>query len=376
MPSGSSTKELLERSKRRRLERQNAPPSSTPSSPVFPQTPNLPLPPPFSLDSTSSPFTTPASTTTTLSIRGTSLAQLKNFGERELKRVKLEPATDSDFRTYLATSNKDERDALQALWTLQVRDQLSKLTQNTAESWTASSALEKTARRNIYSLLLLPNVHFYSGTLVEVLLLAMHTVNTPDLPKPDSIHADELGTWLGEEISQARYAIKKTIGENSGLNVADLAAELLSLAHAHHVPATLGLYMRLALLRRHLALKHNPNSFWGKVDDELEAFREGGSEAYVEYFSLMKDIYDDDIQEFGDPSTTEHTVKSFTDPDCTCPRWLRELYIVAPQVKRLPKKKSKAKKRKRITSDDEDNAPDNASRNENDGGEGAAEGEQ
>lgn len=88
------------------------------------------------------------------------------------------------------------------------------------------------------------------------------------------------------------------ISENSGLNVADLAAELLSLAHAHHVPATLGLYMRLALLvsfifsalfiiiisfkRRHLALKHNPNSFWGKVDDELEAFREGGSEAYIE----------------------------------------------------------------------------------------------
>lgn len=41
--------------------------------------------------------------------------------------------------------------------------------------------------------------------------LAMHAVNTPDLPKPDSIHADELGTWLGEEISQARYAIKKTV---------------------------------------------------------------------------------------------------------------------------------------------------------------------
>ena len=130
---------------------------------MFPQTPGLQplLPPPFSLDPpANSPFTTPASTsTTTLSICGTSMAQLKNFGERELKRTKLEPATDSDFRTYLAvsryttsptrcclkcleTSNKDERDALQALWTLQVRDQLSKLTQTTAESWTASSALE------------------------------------------------------------------------------------------------------------------------------------------------------------------------------------------------------------------------------------------
>lgn len=91
----------------------------------------------------------------------------------------------------------------------------------------------------------------------------------------------------------------------------------------------------------------------------------------------MKDIYDDDIQEFSDPSTTEHTVKSFTDPDFTCPRWLRELYTVAPQVKRLPKKKSKAKKRKQITSDnEEDNAHDDAPLNENVDGEGAAESEQ
>jgi hypothetical protein len=32
------------------------------------------------------------------------MAQLKNFGERELKRVKLDPCTESDFRTYLAVS--------------------------------------------------------------------------------------------------------------------------------------------------------------------------------------------------------------------------------------------------------------------------------
>jgi hypothetical protein len=29
------------------------------------------------------------------------MAQLKSFGERELKRVKLQPSTESDFRTYL-----------------------------------------------------------------------------------------------------------------------------------------------------------------------------------------------------------------------------------------------------------------------------------
>ncbi|KAJ7209292.1 hypothetical protein GGX14DRAFT_395398 [Mycena pura] len=367
-----STKEILERAKRRR---QNVlPPLSTPSSPGFPPTPSFqPLPSLFDLDSTSGPSSaTPISHPGTLSIRGTSMTQLKNFGERELKRVKLDPCTESDFRTYLATTSKDERDALQAIWTLQVRDQLCKLTQNTAEAWTPSSALEKAARRNIYSLLLLPNIHLYAGTLGDVILVAMRAVGTPDLPDSDSVHVDELITWLGEEISQARYAIKKKIIENARANVTEIAEELLSLVHTQQVPHTLGLYMRLVLLSRHLGFKHSANAFWGKVDDELEAFREGGSQSFVD---LMEVIYEDDVREFGDPSKTEYTAKSFTDPNFTCPRWLRELYKVAPQVKRLPKQKSKSKKRKRIVSadDEEDMAHDVDNRtqeHENQGAEG------
>lgn len=73
-------------------------------------------------------------------------------------------------------------------------------------------------------------------------------------------------------------------------------------------------------------------------------------------FRLLEDIYADDIEQFNDPSTTENTVNSFTDPNFTCPRWLRELYKVAPQVKRLPKQKSKTKKRKRVILEDDDEA--------------------
>ncbi|KAJ7775834.1 hypothetical protein B0H14DRAFT_3164506 [Mycena olivaceomarginata] len=236
-----TTKELMERAKRRRTELQNAPPSSsTPSSPVFPATPSLPTPPVFNLDPVSGPFSVSpaANNAPNFNIRGISMAQLKNFGEREL--------------------NKDERDTLQALWTLQVRDQLSKLTQNTTESWTPSSALEVRAlpssRRPLsfcyYRRLLVaastrsfcfPTSSFIRGHWWTYFCSQCVLSTPPDLPNADSIHADELGTWLGEEISQARYAIKKKIIENARLNVAELAAELLSLAHAHHVPATLGL---------------------------------------------------------------------------------------------------------------------------------------
>lgn len=86
-----STQELMAHAKQRR--RHAPPPSSTPSSPGFPSTPILPMPPVFDLNSGSA-----------LNIRGTSMAQLKNFGERELKRVKLDPCTESDYRTYLAVS--------------------------------------------------------------------------------------------------------------------------------------------------------------------------------------------------------------------------------------------------------------------------------
>ncbi|KAJ6511060.1 hypothetical protein C8R45DRAFT_1162480 [Mycena sanguinolenta] len=367
MPIQSSTKEILARA---RLRRQNAPPpSSTPSSPALPATPSLqPLPPLFDLTPG------PSSAASTLNIRGTSMAQLKCFGERELKRVKLQPSTESDFRTYLVTNNKDERDALQAIWTLQVRDQLNKLTQNTTEAWAPSSSLEKAACRNIYSLLLLPNVHLYAGTLGDVILLAMRAVATPDLPNSDSVHVDELVAWLNEEISQARYAIKKKINEHSCGNMADIAEELLSLTHARFVPHTLGLYMRLALLRRHLALNHTANAFWGKVDNEMQDAHAdgGGAQGLVE---LLEAIYEEDIEEFEDPAKTEHTVKSFMDPSFNCPLWLQELHKVAPQVKPLPKQKGKNKKRKRVATEDVEDAVDepgtNRSRNDDiDGPEG------
>ncbi|KAJ7800654.1 hypothetical protein B0H14DRAFT_3784920 [Mycena olivaceomarginata] len=348
MPTQASTKDILARA---RLRRQNAPPpSNTPSSPVLPATPSLPpLPPLFDLTPGPS-STTPVST---LNIRGTSMAQLKSFGECELKRVKLQPSTESNFRTYLITNSKDEHNALQAMWTLQVRDQLSKLTQNTAEAWAPSGSLERAARRNIYSLVLLPNVHLYAGTSGD---LVMRAVATLDLLNSDSVHVDELVAWLNEEISQARYAIKKKIIENSRSNVADIAEELLSLTHAHFVPHTLGLYMRLALLRRHLALNHTTNAFWGKVDNEMEDARAaGGAQSLVD---LLETIYEEDIEEFEDPAKTEHTVKSFTDPSFDCPLWLRELHKVAPQVKPLPKQKGKSKKRKRIATEDVEDAAD------------------
>ncbi|KAJ7438297.1 hypothetical protein B0H11DRAFT_2206218 [Mycena galericulata] len=361
MSAPLSTKEILARAKRKRLEQQNAAPPplqlSVPSSPVFPATPGLVPLPALNLDPASSPFSTsPALTANTLNIRGTSMAQLKNFGERELKRAKLDAATETDFRTYLTINSKDERDAMQALWTLQVRDQINKLTQDTTESWSPTNALEKASRRFIYSFLLLPNIQLYAGTLVDALLLAMRAVGTSDLPNADSIHVDELNSWLGDEVSQARYAIKKKIGENIDLNVAELAAELVSQVHAQHVPATLGLYMRLALIRRNITLKHNPNKFWGKVDEELESFRAEGSQAFIDSIQVL---YEDDIAQYGDPSATDHVVQSFSDPNFTCPRWLRELYIVAP-------KKSKNKKRKRVvvSDDNEENPGDVANENE------------
>ncbi|KAJ7078982.1 hypothetical protein C8R43DRAFT_965920 [Mycena crocata] len=357
MSSALSTKEILERAKCKRLEHQNAAPtpqrhpdSSIPSSPLLPPTPGAATPlPPLNLDFASSPFANSlALTANALNIRGgTSMAQLKNFGERELKRAKLNAATESEFRAYITTNSKDEHDVLAVLWTLQLRDQISKLTQDTTESWSPTRVLEKASRHFIYSLLLLPNLQLYSGTLAEAILLAMRAVNTPDLPSADSIHVDELSSWLGDEISQARYAIKK---KNIGLNVADLAAELLSQAHAQHVPATLGLYMRLALIRRNVAQKHNANKFWGKIDEEMEAFRAEGSQAFID---AIQDLYEADVAQYSDPSSTDHTLQSFADPNFACPRWLRELHSVALQVKALPKQKSKSRKRKRtVVSDD------------------------
>ncbi|KAJ7505903.1 hypothetical protein B0H11DRAFT_2186562 [Mycena galericulata] len=355
MSSAPSTKDLLSLSKRRReVREQRRLDQNTPSSPnLEPFSPLNTLVPPLNLNGTNTPnpFAT-SNNNNTLGTRSTG-ATLKAFGERALKRVKLDPATESKYKMYLETTNRDEREALNTLWMLELTDKVNKLHQDTVAAWEPSTALQKAGRKNVYSALLLPNIHFYSGNVDEVILHAMRHAEIPEVPVEGGIGSDEFLAWLGREISLARSNIKKTIGENMKTNVSELANILLSDTHAQHVPLTLGLLMRIALLRCHVGMNHSSNTFWNKVDEELEVFTENGPDEFVEN---LETLYELDIQANGDPSEAQNdrTIESFNDPNLTCPSWLKHLHSFAPQVKRAQKGKGRAarnKKRKRTASD-------------------------
>jgi hypothetical protein len=136
------------------------------------------------------------------------IAQLKNFGDRTLKRIKLSDESEAEFKRYLEvrmppipfmiqivtcfqTNSKEERDALQFIHTLELKDMLVKSSEERSENWTPSSKLavraflarntlrshsplsQKQIRKFIHALLLLPNIQYYSGTVESTVIVRL-----------------------------------------------------------------------------------------------------------------------------------------------------------------------------------------------------------
>ncbi|KAJ7733538.1 hypothetical protein DFH07DRAFT_780563 [Mycena maculata] len=131
--SSNSTASLLER-------RRNRIHVSTPAT--LPDTPSSPFPSSITAPSTQggidspNPFSTTAHNQSLVFRQPMPVGQLKAIGERHLKRVKLEPDSEREFRNYL---------------------------EQQAEVWKPTSALSVRIKQMVRGLLLLPSVRYYSG---------------------------------------------------------------------------------------------------------------------------------------------------------------------------------------------------------------------
>ncbi|KAJ7665487.1 hypothetical protein B0H14DRAFT_3909966 [Mycena olivaceomarginata] len=302
-------------------------------------------------DATPNPFIGPAS-----SYMIPSTERLKNFGERALKRIKLSDESQAEFRQYIETTNLEERYALQFIHTLQVEDLLNKDVEERAASWRPSKALAKTLREYIWTLLLLPNIWYYTGTVENAVISAARSNKVKGLPAAKSNECPELVKWLGREFSifrsDLKTMVKTSMGSGSELrNIADLAEELLQ--HSPGVNHTLGLYYWLAFMRRHLRLhNHSIHDFWPKVDEDLEELHEAGPEDFLD---SMKLNLEEDIAIYEDPAKSTH--RPCTDPfKDNCLRDLKTLSSLAPKIQRVAAKKraNKTKKRKHRESEAEE----------------------
>ncbi|KAJ7765114.1 hypothetical protein B0H14DRAFT_3510261 [Mycena olivaceomarginata] len=189
-----STSSLLARSqqrKQRRLQENVTPSSPAPASTSLPpaggMTPGGSLgvkssPNPFSNTSSYNMFPPPTRMGLPL------IAQLKNFGDRTVKQIKLSDESEAEFKRYLETNSKEERDALQFIHTLELKDMLVKSSEERSENWTPSSKLAKQIRKFIHALLLLPNIQYYSVTIKSTVITAMRSSSIKDLPAADRIY--------------------------------------------------------------------------------------------------------------------------------------------------------------------------------------------
>ncbi|KAJ7331559.1 hypothetical protein DFH08DRAFT_966542 [Mycena albidolilacea] len=312
-----STQSILERARARRA--QEAERALETPHPAIPSV----LPSESEPASSPNPFATafPPSHSLGQNNQPTRLSQLRNFGEKALKKVKLDTDCEAEFRTYIETPNQDERNVMQFLHTLRLESLLNKSLQTHISTWKSSPALLRTMRKFIWAMLLLPNVAYYAGTNENTIIEAMRKSNIPDLPPVDSIECEGLVKDVAREYSVQRSTFNTQVSEtlpDKKVDIATLSAALV--AHSEHVNATL--------------------EFWPKVDKELFNLRAGGSGDLV---TALQIIYEDDGQTHGDPAKYKH--KTGDGVGQGSPSWLRNLSSLVPHIQRFSRRQGTKRKR-------------------------------
>ncbi|KAJ7794453.1 hypothetical protein B0H14DRAFT_3496979 [Mycena olivaceomarginata] len=221
--------------------------------------------------------------------------------------------SEAEFRTYIETSNPDERNAMQFLHTLKVESLLNNSLQAHISTWKSSPALLRTMRKFIWAMLLLPNVAYYAGTNENTIIQAMRNSNIPDLPPVDSIECEGLVKDVAREYSVQRSRFKKSA----------------------QISDTLPDKKRLLCTRGYTNAE-----FWPKVDEELVNLRAGGSGDLV---TALQIIYEDDGQTHGDPTKSKH--KTGDGVGQGSPSWLRNLSSLVPHIQRFSRRQGTKRKR-------------------------------
>ncbi|KAJ7351945.1 hypothetical protein DFH08DRAFT_805244 [Mycena albidolilacea] len=231
-----------------------------------------------------------------------------------LRQENQTPATPSS-----PTTNIEERNALQFVHTLELKDMLAKSTEVRVENWAPSNKLA-----------------YYSSTAENAVIKAMWDSNIKELPAPGNFDCDTLTKFVAREFSIARYSMKKT------MRPLDILEHWLT--HATAVNATLGLYFRLAFITNHAA-----NEFWTKVDDQLEELHSETLQEFVACMALEL-IYDDYIELYVTPVGS--TFKTGDPVNDSSPQWLQSLLTAATQAQRV--KKQGTKRKRWVQADDEE----------------------
>ncbi|KAJ6548780.1 hypothetical protein B0H19DRAFT_1379112 [Mycena capillaripes] len=349
-----SGRSLLERARLQR-ERQSQTPSAPPGAEQTPSSPLLPSSPlPLDDNDALNPFMPNQA----LILRNQSMqaAQLKSVGERHLKRIKLEDDSADEYKRYLETTNKDERDAIAFLHVLQLIDLQRKSLDQRVKEWKVTTELAGQIKKFVRALLLLPNLRFYSGTVESAVMSGLRRCAVKDLPTSDGFDDDVLKAAVARQFSTDKSEIKKMLKDSTELadipsrNIAEVTIQVLA-KYCPDIQPTLSVYHRLCHIRARASKPHSNSKFWPDLDQELEGFHEEGPEMFV---SAMQINYEDDIAKYGDPANTKHKVARDSVPSGS-KKFLLVLHDLATQVQRV---NSNGKRKRRHAAMDENEPND------------------
>ncbi|KAF8179171.1 hypothetical protein BJ912DRAFT_646907 [Pholiota molesta] len=257
---------------------------------------------------------------------------LSHFGNLFKRTTQLSPGAEAQLDRFCNTENAEERDALQYVLLLEIRD-LFKQTHRPG-NWTLSDELKKTIGSYVKAFLLSPNITAYRGNCAEQILKAMEDLNVADLPPEKGVlQVNEVLSSISNQLTSFRAVIKQKIQASLGApndkaaptrNVADLTHALI--AHTA-VPPTLQLWMRVAFLR-HCLVTCPTADYWMAVDETLARARARSADS-IELSNAFGRVYAEDVRQYGDPATTRHA----SVPLESRPGWLRTIDGHAMEVK-------------------------------------------
>ncbi|KAJ7920734.1 hypothetical protein B0H13DRAFT_1867235 [Mycena leptocephala] len=285
------------------------------------------------------------------------VAQLKTVGERHLKRIKLEDDSADEFKRYLETPNKDERDAIVFLHMLHVKDLYRQAVDQRVKGWQVTTCLAVQIKKFVRALLLLPNLRFYSGMVESAVMIALRRCAVKDLPTSDDFDDNVLKAAVARQFSTDKSEIKKMLKDSTEVsdvasrNIAEVTGQILA-KYCPEIQPTLSVYHRLSHIHTRASKPHSNSKFWPDLDQELEGLHEEGPEVFVSFSdSAMQINYEDDIAKYGDPADTKHKVTKDTVPSGS-KKFLIILHELAPKVQRV-NSNGKCKRKHTVADDNE-----------------------
>ncbi|KAJ7215894.1 hypothetical protein GGX14DRAFT_562354 [Mycena pura] len=279
-------------SRRRPLCDENLPaspsPPFTPSHSGFGSFSSPALPQPFDIPSRTPTLVVPHIHTPL------TVAQRVAYGERIVKKFKIDEGKMDIIREFWETTHPEEREILEFTMAAANHGETTALAIQTAEAWKPTAMQMGTIRKTAQLVVLLPDLAYFNGALGQLVVQAITSRVAHGFPTDANETAFETFVSVASrQVTLALSRLKTTIAssipdkkhpERPALHIHELADDILTsfipklkmkLSHS------LDFYHHITFLRHHVQRDHPSRVFWDNVDTDRDEMNNATPEEYI-----------------------------------------------------------------------------------------------